>query len=248
MLRAMSNSAKGLSSCLNGDHPALALQGEHYGAYTHTATKVKLSKRNKVGSMLSLLSAYCGNYRSPQPPVCVEEEETHHTGSEQRAVLEKCLPAHNKCLYKKHLKKEKIWRYSQSSLLISQDQQFRGFLGTRVLWDHCVPTQAMAPCTQMRHFLIHTTWQGFPCPASSQTSNTLQLCREKPKKCLSWCQLRAIDANGLVLLYTSQWSPSFPFLPSQQIFWCSIYKISIKNLDLVQQVLWHWFMSVTGRC
>lgn len=98
----MSNSAKGLSSCLNGDHPALALQGEHCGAYTHTATKVKLSKRNKVGSMLSLLSAYCGNYRSPQPPVCVEEEETHHTGSEQRAVLEKCLPAHNKCLYKKH--------------------------------------------------------------------------------------------------------------------------------------------------
>lgn len=110
-----------------------------------------------------------------------------------------------------------------------------------------LPTQAMAPCTQMRHFLIHTTWQGFPCPASSQTSNTLQLCREKPKKCLSWCQLRAIDANGLVLLNTSWWSPSFPFLPSQQIFWCSIYKISTEKVDLVQQVLWHWFMSVTRR-
>lgn len=220
----MSNSAKGLCSCLNGHHSALALQGGHCDACTHTATKVRLSKRDKVRSVLSLLSAHFGNYRPLQPPVCVEEEKTHHTGSDQRAVLAKCLPAGNKYLYKKHFKKQKIRRYSWFTLSVSQDQQSRGFLGARVLWDHCVPTQATASCTQMGHFLIHTTWQGFPCPASSQTSNTLQLCREKPKKCLSWCQLRAIDANGLVLLYTSWWSPSFPFLPSQQIFWCSIYK------------------------
>lgn len=80
---------------------ALALQGEHCDAYTPTGKKVKLRKGDKVDSVLSLLSAYCGNYRPPQPPVCVEEENTHHTGSDQRAVLAKCFSACMKSIKKR---------------------------------------------------------------------------------------------------------------------------------------------------
>lgn len=79
---------------------APALQREHHTAYIHSATEVKLSERDKVGSGLSLLSAYCGNL---DPSTL--EEKTHHTGSDQRAVLAKCLPACNKCLHEKHKKK-----------------------------------------------------------------------------------------------------------------------------------------------
>lgn len=88
---------------------ALVLQGEHCGAYTHSATEVKLSRREEVGPVLSLLSAFCGNYRPHQPPVCVEEEKTHPTGSDQRAVLAKCLLACNKCLHKERKKKRKYY-------------------------------------------------------------------------------------------------------------------------------------------
>lgn len=100
----MSNSAKGFPSGVNGDHLNVhsPCKGNTVVLTTHTAKEVKLSKRDKVGSVLSLLSAYCGNYRPLQPPVCVEEEKNQHTGLDLRTVLVKCLPVCNKCLYEKH--------------------------------------------------------------------------------------------------------------------------------------------------
>lgn len=123
----MSNSAKGFSSCLNGDHLNVhpPCKGSCCAAYTHSATEVKLSRRDKVGSVLFCLPTV--EITDPW----ILEEKTHHTGSDQRAVLTKCLPACNKCLCEKHLKKKENMEilFPWFTLLMSQDQQFRGFLG-----------------------------------------------------------------------------------------------------------------------
>ena len=255
----MSNSAKGLPSCPYTEKRwwrlpqcAFTLQGEHCTGYTHSEKLNEAEQERQSGFCVFPFVHWLWKLQTcSKTCLCGRREDLPCWVRPKGSLLKFPPPACNKHLHKKHKKERK---YGEILHLIHCPELPGSVIRGLPAWNSghlCSDPLNIGKPLSHTH---NTTAIPISCQLFSQATRCSSAAKSHTSKCLSRCQLRAIDVNGFVLLYTSWWSPSSPSLPSQQIFWCPVYKISIEKVDwesstcCVVPVTLVYIHSLRGRC